>query len=423
MEESCRCPHSLHELIDDHRRFPYTSSATDVWDVMTAADEALDTPGMVRDIYRNALFPQIASGNDFYDREHTWPKSVGFPRDVVANYPYTDVHHLFPADSRYNSTKSNKYFDDCGATCQELVTEDDGVAGGGSGVYPGNSNWTAGAGVDGRWEAWRGRRGDVARAMFYMDLRYEGGVHGVTGVAEPDLRLTDDLGRIESSTTNQPIAYMGRLSTLLRWHREDPVDEAERVRNDIVASFQGNRNPFIDHPAWVRCMFEQRCAPEPWINELHYDNDGADEGEGVEIAGPAGVKLDGYRLALYNGNSGAVYDTLELSGALDEQQGGAGTRWFAIAGLENGDRDAIALLAPDGNVVQFLGYEGALSVEGGAAAGKTSVDIGVSESGSTARGHALQLTGSGCDAESFRWAAASAHSRGRVNGGQTLSCP
>ena len=59
---------------------------------------------------------------------------------------------------------------------------------GGSGVYPGESNWTT-AGV---WEAWAGRRGDVARALFYLDVRYEGGVHGVTGAAEPDLVLTDD---------------------------------------------------------------------------------------------------------------------------------------------------------------------------------------------------------------------------------------
>jgi endonuclease I len=415
---------TVHAVIDDHTRFPYTASTTDVWNILVDADADPDDPASVRDLYRNARYPRVAGDNDFYDREHAWPKSVGFPKDVTSNYPYTDAHHLFAADSRYNSTKSNKHFDDCGAACKELVTESDGAAGGAAGVYPGNSNWTDGANTTGRWEVWRGRRGDVARAILYMDVRYEGGTHGVTGVAEPDLRLTDDVSLVVSSTTNQPVAFMGKLSTLLRWHDEDPVDETERARNDVVASFQGNRNPFIDHPEWVACVYRSVCGrtATPWINEIHYDNAGADVNEGVEIAGPAGLALTGWSVVLYNGNGGTPYKTTALSGSIPSLQGSAGTRWFPIAGLENGGQDGIALVAPDGTVAQFLSYEGAVTGTSGAASGQASIDVRVVESETTPVGHALQLVGSGCSATSFTWSAAVASTPDRVNARQTLAC-
>ena len=76
----------------------------------------------------------------------------------------------------------------------------------------------------------------------------------MTGYNEPDLVLTDDLSEI---IPGHP--YMGELATLLRWHDEDPVDDAERRRNEAVSAFQTNRNPFIDHPEWVACVFEGVC--------------------------------------------------------------------------------------------------------------------------------------------------------------------
>ena len=50
-----------------------------------------------------------------------------------------------------------------------------------------------------------------------------------------------------------------------------------------------------------------------FINEIHYDNDGVDVGEAIEIAGPAGTNLSGWTLVLYNGATGAVYDTIILT--------------------------------------------------------------------------------------------------------------
>ena len=159
----------------------------------------------------------------------------------------------------------------CDATCNEKATQVHNGTGGGSGTHPGNSNWTTGQRTAGTWETWMGRRGDVARALFYLDVRYEGGRHGVTNAEEPDLILTDDVNQIVSRRDNQTIAFMGMRSTLLEWHQQDPVDSKERRRNDVVFSHQTNRNPFIDHPEWVACVFENQCAPatgNPTIAQL-----------------------------------------------------------------------------------------------------------------------------------------------------------
>src|SRR5918992_122410 len=62
-----------------------------------------------------------------------------------------------------------------------------------------------------------------------------------------------------------------------------------------------------------------------FINEFHYDNASTDTGEFIEIAGPAGTNLTGWRIELYNGNGGARYDNDPLTGTIPSQQGGYGT--------------------------------------------------------------------------------------------------
>lgn len=249
---------TLHDVIDDHTRFPYTSSATDTWDILESADEDPQNVNNILDVYKNESIVKFGGGNDLYQREHTWPKSYGFRNDNSKNYPYTDCHHLFLCVGAYNGSRSNRPYRYCDATCTEKVTDFNNGQGGGSDIYPGNSNWTKGAYTAGTWETWIGRRGDVARALFYLDIRYEGGTHGITGALEPDLILTNNETLIANSNTgnNESIAYMGMKAVLLQWHLEDPVDNVERVRNDVVFYYQGNRNPFIDRPEWVNCIFK-----------------------------------------------------------------------------------------------------------------------------------------------------------------------
>lgn len=252
---------TLHDLIDNHIRFPYTASLTDTWDMLESADEDPLDSGNILSIYKNATYAKQGGGNSFYNREHTWPSSFGFPDNSSDSTPYTDAHHLMLADSVYNSTRSNRAYGDCPSGCSEATTNVHNGQGGGSGTYPGNSNWYQGSGGTGSFEVWHHRRGDVARAQLYMDVRYEGDVHEVFAFAEPDLVLTDNTALITTFSSNTTgIAYMGRLSTLLQWHLDDPVDAEEMARNEIIYRLQGNRNPFIDNPDWVACIFEGQCA-------------------------------------------------------------------------------------------------------------------------------------------------------------------
>jgi len=160
-------------------------------------------------------------------------------------------------------------------------------------------------------------------------------------------------------------------------------------------------------------------ASAVFINEIHYDNVGADVGEAIEIAGPAGTDLSDWMLVLYNGTGGAYYETLGLSGSILAQQNGFGTISFSIPGIQNGSPDGIALVDA-GKVVQFLSYEGAFTAVDGAAAGVTSTDIGVSESSSTPVDDSLQLTGDGAVYDDFSWASAASNTFGKVNAGQTF---
>ena len=88
--------------------------------------------------------------------------------------------------------------------------------------------------------------------------------------------------------------------------------------------------------------------------------------------------------------------------------------------LQNGPADGLALVDPTGSVVQLISYEGRFTATDGPANGIDADDIGVSESGSIPGGQSLQLTGSGCRAEDFRWVGPEATTRGEINTGQTF---
>jgi endonuclease I len=263
--EQLRC--SLHRTIRGHTAYPYSGSGTSTWTILEIADEDPANPDRILDLYRNHSY---AKGSDragtgsglSYNREHSWPNSLGFGTptgDLGLPYaPYTDTHMLFLTDSAYNADRGNKPYADCpaSANCGERATEANDGEGGGSGTYPGNANWVKSPdGNAGSFEVWGARKGDMARAVMYMAIRYEGGQDANTGQSEPDLELTDDRSRIVKTSASP--AYMGLLSTLLAWHQADPPDAAERARNEVIYSFQGNRNPFVDHPEWAtRALFE-----------------------------------------------------------------------------------------------------------------------------------------------------------------------
>ena len=209
---------------------------SEVWSVLTYADEDPNNVNNVIEIYSGRSIAKFSNGSgaqasnpDAWNREHIWAKSHGFPdRSQMA---YTDAHHLRPADISINATRSNFDFAEGGISLNEA---------------PANR-------YDETLRTWEPRdevKGDVARMMFYMDIRYE----GATADNTPDLILVDRVG------TENGTPEFGKLCTLYQWHLTDPVDAVERKRNNTIYEYQGNRNPFIDRPDWLNALYANNCS-------------------------------------------------------------------------------------------------------------------------------------------------------------------
>ncbi|MCB1559896.1 MAG: tandem-95 repeat protein [Xanthomonadales bacterium] len=284
--EQLRC--TLHNIIKDHQVYGYG------WTELDIADEAPDnvcaagsasSQNYILDVYRNRCYQKVAdrsgpTDSAHYNREHTWPKSLGFGGSPSASKPpSTDLHMLHLSASDFNSHRGNKPYDNCDVGCKREGTDDNNGVGGT--MADGDANWYN----DNVYEVWDQQKGDMARAVMYMAIRYEGGSH-INGAAEPDLELTDNLNQVGGSAP-----YMGKLSTLLQWSQQDPVDDRERERNLVIYSFQGNRNPFIDHPEWATmALFTSSqpatCLPNVSAVNANDDSYNATEDTLLSVAAP-----------------------------------------------------------------------------------------------------------------------------------------
>jgi endonuclease I/DNA/RNA endonuclease YhcR with UshA esterase domain len=166
-------------------------------------------------------------GNDI-NREHVWAKSHGSFANIRPMD--SDVHNLHPADASVNQVRSNRDFDKVAPNGTQ-ITEAPGT------WYNTNA-----------WEPADAVKGQVARAILYMDVRYE----GTNG--EMDLTAADGVG-----TYPQP--KHGNLQTLLEWHRQFPPTGFERRRNERIFNMQLNRNPFVDHPEYADLIWGSIPAP------------------------------------------------------------------------------------------------------------------------------------------------------------------
>ncbi len=213
---------ALHDLIDDHQTYPYTSSSADTWDILKESDRDPANPANVILVYSGASVnaAQEYNSGKGWTREHVWAKSRGdFGTSQGAG---TDLHHLKPCATRVNSTRNNRNFDNC-LNCENVFYNGEAT-----GSYTDGDHYT--------FTPRRQVRGDIARMIFYMSVRYEGG-------SEVDLELQN-----EHLSQSDKSPFHSNLQTLLLWHETDPVDDFERNRNEVIFNYQGNRNPFIDFP-------------------------------------------------------------------------------------------------------------------------------------------------------------------------------
>ncbi len=220
----------LYTIIKNHTELSYESAK----EALRNTDEDPENSNNVICLYTGWSYGKddFGNGTNEWNREHVWSQSHGnFGYDPAAG---TDIHHLRPCDASVNSTKGNKDFDNGGTH------------------YIDNSGATNCYYTTYSWEPRDEVKGDVARMIFYMAVRYE----GFSG--DPDLELVE---HINSSPNNEP--FYGNLTTLLQWHTQDPVDNWETNRNNLIYSdYQGNRNPFIDHPEFAEAVWIG-LLPEP----------------------------------------------------------------------------------------------------------------------------------------------------------------
>ena len=230
---------ALHQIISNHVIFPYTSNSTDTWDILQESDQDPNENNNMILVYTgrsqekgyrdgSGNYSQYENGNgtqsNSWNREHIWPKSHGFPDDN--DNAYTDVHNLKPCDRSVNSSRGTKDFDFGGnqhSEASDCLTDSDS------------------------WEPPDYVKGDIARILFYMVVRYDPGVDHENN--------TFDLELVDYTTPNNTEPILGKLSSLLDWHLIDPVDDFEINRNEIIFGFQENSNPFIDHPNLVNFLW------------------------------------------------------------------------------------------------------------------------------------------------------------------------
>jgi len=208
---------ALNDIISGHTVYSYFYSK----EIFKLSDADPSNPANIIQIYTGKSWPNSDYGNggDQLNREHVWAKSHG-NFDGVQPMD-SDVHNLKPCDASVNIDKSNLDFDMGGIQHPEAT-----------GCYY----------TDHNWEPRDEDKGDVARIILYMDTRYQG------ENGELDLIAVDEVD-------TYPYPEHGKLSTLLEWNMMDPPDAFERNRNNVIYSFQQNRNPFIDNPYFAELIW------------------------------------------------------------------------------------------------------------------------------------------------------------------------
>ena len=242
----------LHEIIKAHNEFSYSSTKN----ILRLADQDPDNENNIILVYKgNSISKDDFSTNmqqDFWNREHVWVKSQGgFTGDETygALGAYSDAHNLKPCDASINTARGTKDFDNGGTQNTEAT-----------GCYSTTTTWEP------RDEV----KGDVARIIFYMATRYMG------DPGEPSLNVVDYI-----NNSSDPL--MGKLSTLLEWNVQDPVDAFERRRNQVIFNWQQNRNPFIDYPELANLIWAETELNPLVFNSVELQSNAPSETESQEV--------------------------------------------------------------------------------------------------------------------------------------------
>ena len=203
---------SLRSLVSDMESHSYGEATS----ILPYVDESVEEDGYMYGIWDGDLIAGTATGS--WNKEHVWPQSrMGTDVTSSSKGKGSDLHNLRVSCAVMNNRHGNDAYDEQGITGMWYPNVDsDGSP---AHRYVGD------------------HRGDAARILFYMALRY------------PELSLVGGASLVGYE--------MGNLDSLLRWNEEDPVDEFEMRRNGRIYEYQGNRNPFVDLPELAETLYRE----------------------------------------------------------------------------------------------------------------------------------------------------------------------
>jgi endonuclease I len=223
---------ALHDIIDDHTTISYAQ----IWNAFVSTDnkgnnEVWDMYSDGADYtyyYNDDQCGEYHGEGDCYNREHSWPQSW-FKGDDQS-VPGRDLHHIFPTDGYINQQRGNLPFGEVNSATTAFQ----------NGSKLGNCK--SSLGYTGEvFEPIDEYKGDFARALMYMSVRY----------------YTEDDNWGTSAMTNKSEIKSWAIEMLLDWNDQDQVSQKEIDRNnEIYNNIQHNRNPFIDHPEYARLIWD-----------------------------------------------------------------------------------------------------------------------------------------------------------------------
>ena len=249
---------TLNSIIDDHNSISYDN----VWDAHKDLYQDPNNSSNIILFYSEASISNedqdaVGSPGNYFNREHLWPRSYGIGTSGDDN---SDLHSLVPAYKSVNSTRGNKYFDNSDPNESRYSNPANSLA----------PNCTADSDT---FEPGDAQKGRVARAILYMDTRYD------------YLELVDTP---PSPAPNSDSNRMAQLSTLLNWNRKFLPSDNEITNNQKIQDYQNNRNPYIDYPefadkvwiegpSWGKWRLDNFSLPE--LDDLSISGDSADPDE------------------------------------------------------------------------------------------------------------------------------------------------
>ena len=205
---------ALHQIVKNHQVLEYGETRMAI---ATLHEDPNNNKNLIQ-VYTQKSVPK--KDHNSWNREHLWPRARG--NTDKRGPDDTDLHHLFPSEYRVNADRASLLFD---KTSPPRLPE----------------RWSK---DENSFQPPAKVTGDIARALFYMAIRYDGSDPHTSNLT---LTSQDAKG-----------SEMGHLMILLQWHREDPPDAFERRRNDLIfKKFQKNRNPFVDHPEFALLIWKE----------------------------------------------------------------------------------------------------------------------------------------------------------------------